>query len=81
MSVITYFSTHNHNLSTPSRILAMEYLIKNEVSATTFIDAIYFVEEKQKIVSSGSNLLLRINQINLMTLADNASFFQRTFLL
>ena len=50
MSVITYFSTHNHNLSTPSRILAMEYLIKNEVSASTFIDAIYFVEEKQKIV-------------------------------
>lgn len=50
MDVITYFSTHNHNLSTPSRIRAVEYLIKNEVSANSFIDTIYFVDEKQKIV-------------------------------
>jgi len=50
MDVITYFSTHHHNLSTPSRTLAMNHILDQEILADAFIEVIYFVDEKQKIV-------------------------------
>lgn len=50
MDVITYFSTHHHNLSTTSRTLAMNYILEQGILADAFIEVIYFVDEKQKIV-------------------------------
>ncbi|MBA5792774.1 hypothetical protein H1R17_01890 [Flavobacterium sp. xlx-214] len=50
MDVITYFSTHQHNLSTPSRTLAMNHILDQGILADKFLEVIYFVDEKQKIV-------------------------------
>lgn len=50
MNVITYFSTHHHNLSTNSRTLAMNHILDNNIAANEFIKAIYSVDKNQKIV-------------------------------
>src|SRR5690606_14660264 len=50
MDVITYFSTHHHNLSTNSRTLAMNHILDQNIPANEFIKVIYFVDKKQKIV-------------------------------
>jgi len=50
MDVITYFSTHHHNLSTPSRTLAMNHILDQGILADAFIEVIYFVDDNQKIV-------------------------------
>lgn len=50
MDVITYFSTHHHNLSTQSRILAMNHILDQNIAANEFIKAIYSVDNNQKIV-------------------------------
>src|SRR5690606_7124425 len=50
MDVITYFSTHHHNLSTQSRTLAMNHILEQKILADAFMEVIYFVDTKQKIV-------------------------------
>lgn len=50
MDVITYFSKHHHNLSTQSRTLAMNHILEQKILADTFMEVIYFVDTKQKIV-------------------------------
>lgn len=50
MDVITYFSTHHHNLSIPSRTQAVNYILDQDILADAFIEVIYSVDEKQKIV-------------------------------
>lgn len=50
MDVITYFSTHHHNLSTKSRTLAMNHILDQSICAAEFLHVIYSVDKKQKIV-------------------------------
>ncbi|UUV20233.1 hypothetical protein [Paenimyroides aestuarii] len=50
MDVITYFSTNQHNLSTNSRTLAMNYILNEQIAAAAFLNVIYSVDAKQKIV-------------------------------
>ncbi len=50
MDVITYFSTHHHNLSTNSRTLAMNHILDQNIPANEFIEVIYSVDKNQKIV-------------------------------
>lgn len=50
MDVITYFSNNKHNLSINSRTLAMNYVLNEHITAKDFLDVIYSVDAKQKIV-------------------------------
>lgn len=50
MDVTAYFSTYNHNLSTHSRIDAMNFIVEENISADHFFDVIYQTDEKRKIV-------------------------------
>jgi len=50
MDAFTYFSTNKHNLSTQSRTLAMNHILAQGTTANIFIEVIYLVDPKQKIV-------------------------------
>ena len=50
MEVINYLSSYHLNLSSTSRTLVMNHVLDQEILADAFIEVIYSVDTKQKIV-------------------------------